>query len=131
MLQSSKNVCHTCAVITLPTLQLALEDIDRLLQNNPKWHPSLRKDLYILVPNQPVNEPNTSRSSRHIFALGSSRTPGNRSLNISMQVPARKRRNLQVSALSTIEEWNAVVASSASKGWLLEIMYEASEHMND
>jgi hypothetical protein len=55
--------------------------------------------------------------------------------SISLKSACRLRRgkgkNLQISALSTIEEWDAVLASSASKSRLLEILYETWEQMGD
>ena len=48
-------------------LATELEDVDRFLQKNSKWHPSCWKDMYRLVPNRPANEPNTSRTSRCLF----------------------------------------------------------------
>ena len=53
--------------------------------------------------------------------------------SISLKSACRLRRgkgkNLQISALSTIDEWDAVLASSAYKSQLLEILYETWEQM--
>ena len=54
---------------------------------------------------------------------------------ISLKSACRLRRgkgeNLQISGLSTIEEWDAVLASSVSKSRLLKILYETWEQMGD
>ena len=51
------------------------------------------------------------------------------SLKSACRLRRGKGKNLQISALSTIEEWDAVLASSASKSRLLEILYETWEQM--
>ena len=53
------------------------------------------------------------------------------SLKSACRLRRGKGKNLQISALSTIEEWDAVLASSASKSRLLEILYETWEQMSD
>ena len=53
------------------------------------------------------------------------------SLKSTCRLRRRKRKNLQISALSTTEEWDAVLASSASKSRLIEIVYETWEQMSD
>ena len=53
------------------------------------------------------------------------------SLKSACRIQRGKGKNLQISALSTIEEWDAVLASSASKSRFLEILYETWEQMSD
>ena len=53
------------------------------------------------------------------------------SLKSACRLQRGKGKNLQISALSTIEEWDAVLASSASKRGLLKILYETWEQMGD
>ena len=58
-------------------------------------------------------------------------TGGLISLKSACRLRRGKWKNLQISALSTIEEWDAVQACSASKSRLLEILYETWEQMSD
>ena len=53
------------------------------------------------------------------------------SISLKSAFTRGKGKNFQISALSTIEEWDAVLASSASKSRLLKILYETWEQMAD
>ena len=53
------------------------------------------------------------------------------SLKSACRLQRGKGKNLQISALSTIEEWDAVLPSSVSKIRLLESLYETCEQTGD